>query len=51
MAKPNPYTPDIKDKASVEFNKRLEESKGIKEPKEVKDRIFNLVDKVFLQKA
>ena len=32
MAKPTAYTPDIKDQASVEFNKRLNELRDVKEP-------------------
>lgn len=46
MAKPTAYTPDIKDKASEIFNQKLQELKNVKEPDEVKDRIFSLVDRV-----
>ncbi len=46
MAKPNAFTPDIKDEASIVFNKILEEQKNFKEPAEEIERITNLVEKV-----
>ncbi len=46
MAKPTTYIPDIKDQASVDFNKRLNELRNVKESVEVKERIFDLVEKV-----